>query len=1023
MTLLLLVGASLLSADSTDKLDYNRDIRPILSDKCFYCHGPDPEHREADLRLDTAEGATADLGDYHAIVPGDLEASEAIYRITTDDEDDLMPPPKSGKSLTKAEIDLLKKWVSQGAEYEGHWAFTAPKQADPPEVQKADWVRNPIDNFVLAQLQSEDLAPSPEASKETLVRRVTLDLTGLPPTPSEVDNFLKDDSPSAWDKVVDRLLSSERYGERMALDWLNAARYADTHGYQADNERFMWIWRDWVINAFNENKPFDEFTIEQIAGDMLPEATLEQKIASGFNRNHRINGEGGVIAEEYRVEYVIDRLETTGTVWLGLTLGCARCHSHKFDPVSHEEFYQFFAYFNNVPENGRDGRRGNAQPAVSVPIPGMQPKVEEAQAKVAKLKKQLSEDTPEFLAGLDKWATDTAAKLEEGKLGSLWEPANVTEATSTNNAKFERLDDNSFIATGANPPNPVYTFNITPGKGKVSAIRLEALTHKNLTKGGLSRSVNGNFVLTGFEVLMHKPDMNEPTALKVASAKATYSQDKYPVANAIDGKKNTGWAVLGRRKPVDTSSLFTLAKPLKTDEDTTLILRLRHDAQFARHAVGRLRFSLTSSAKPVLGDSGDLPPAIELVLRKPPQERDKKGKAQLAKYYRGISKEYAPIRKQLAAAEKALADVKKRATTSVMVMKEMEETRPTFILNRGLYDQPGEQVSPGIPATLGNLPKGAPNNRLGLAQWLVDPSNPLTARVTVNRFWQHYFGTGLVKTVDDFGAQGDFPSHPDLLDWLATEFIRSGWDMKAMQKLIVTSATYRQATAASKPIRERDPANRLLSRGPRFRLSGPVIRDQALAVSGLLDGKVGGPSVKPYQPAGLWADVSGRKGLKYTPGKGGDLYRRSMYTYWKRAVNPPTMIIFDQGGRERCDVATRSTNTPSQALATLNDVQFVEAARFLAERMILEGGEGVPGRLSHGWQLALARQPDSKELATLQKGFQRHLAHFKANPEEATKLLAIGEKPAAQESDPIEHAAYTAMANLILNLDETITHE
>ena len=526
------------SALCADDINYNRDIRPILSDKCFYCHGPDESHREADLRLDVEEAAK----DY-AVVPSEPDDSELIARITSDDADERMPPAESGKTLTQSEIELLRRWIEQGAKYQGHWSFTPPTRPKLPEVKQGDWVRNPIDNFVLARQEACGLTPSPIADRATLLRRVSLDLTGLPPTPAEVDGFLKDDSPQAYEKVVDRLLKSERYGERMALVWLDAARYADTNGYQVDRERSMWIWRDWVINAYNANIPFDQFTVEQIAGDMLPNATLDQKIASGFNRNHRINGEGGVIPEEYRVEYVIDRVSTTGTVWLGLTLGCARCHSHKFDPVSHKEFYQLFSYFNNVPENGRDGLKGNAVPMITVPIPDMQPNVETARQQVAELERMLNTDTDALRVEREMWEKEQLAALEREDVQSMWSRVTVDEAKANNKVTLQRLDDESYLATGPTPASATYTIELNPGARSITGIRLEALRHPNMTQGGLSRSVNGNFVLTEFEVLRHTPDMNEPRPVKIASAIADYSQDRYPIGNAIDGKPSTGWAI------------------------------------------------------------------------------------------------------------------------------------------------------------------------------------------------------------------------------------------------------------------------------------------------------------------------------------------------------------------------------------------------------------------------------------------------------------------------------------------------
>ena len=997
-------------------VSYNRDVRPILSDKCFSCHGPDDGRREADLRLDVEEAAHE-----WVVVAGTPDDSELIARVTADDPDELMPPPDSGKNLSEEEIDVLRRWIEQGAKYEGHWSFIAPTRPELPAVKRTEWVRNGVDRFVLARLEAEGMKPSPVADKATLIRRVSLDLTGLPPTPAEVDAFLDDQSPGAYEKVVDRLLESDRYGERMALVWLDAARYADTNGYQKDTPRSMWMWRDWVINAYNSNMPFDQFTVEQIAGDMLPGATLQQKIASGFNRNHRINGEGGVIPEEYRVEYVIDRVSTTGTVWLGLTLGCARCHSHKFDPISQTEFYQLFSYFNNIPENGRDGNQGNAVPMITVPIPEMQPQVEAARVQVAELERQLATDSPEVQAERRAWERRTLRALSGDDVGPMWSPAVVEDATANNNVKLQRQDDESWLASG---PNATYSIRVKPGNRTVTAVRLEALTHKNMTNGGLSRSVNGNFVLTEFELLRHTPDMNEPQPVKVAEAVADHSQDRYPITDAIDGKPDTGWAILGRPEPENRTAVFKLRRPLKSTAETTLLIRLKHESKFAAHAIGRFRLSLTSAAKPAIDGQGDLPADVVAALQTPPDKRTDGQRKVLVDFHRDESRVLAPVRKQLAAARKRLDDVTKKSTTTVMVMQEMDEPRQAFFLNRGQYDQPGEEVHPGIPASLGTLPDGVPNNRLGFARWLVDPANPLTARVTVNRYWQTYFGRGLVRSSADFGAQGQWPTHPQLLDWLAVEFIESGWNVKAMQKLIVTSATYRQSSRVTPELAKRDPDNRLLARGPRFRLSGFAIRDQALAVSGLLSEKLGGPSVKPYQPAGMWAEVAGRaSGGAYQQSVGEDLYRRSLYTFWKRAVAPPTMIIFDAAGREACNVDRNATNTPLQSLATLNDVQFVEAARFLAQRMMLEGGTAPAERLTYGWRLALSRRPDELELNRLVASYEHHLARFQREPGSAETLLAVGESPRDMTLDAAEHAALTTVANVILNLDETMTKE
>ena len=1012
------------NAESTlpESIRFGRDIRPLLSENCFHCHGPDEGNRKADLRLDHAEGATRDLGGYRAVVPGDSEGSELIKRIFTHDSDDLIPPTESGKSLSPEDKQLISRWIDEGAEFESHWSFIPPVRPSVPTNHGSEWIRQSIDAFVLRGLENKGLQPSPEASMETLIRRVTLDLTGLPPKPEEVESFLQDSSKDAYENVVDRLLKSDRYGERMALGWLNAARYADTNGYQNDKERQMWIWRNWVIDAYNQNKPFDEFTIEQLAGDMLTDASTDQKIASAFNRNHRINGEGGVIPEEYRVEYVIDRLETTGTIWLGLTVGCARCHSHKFDPISHREFYSLFSYFNNVPENGRDGNKGNAEPILSVPVPGKEAKLRMAERRIQELKAAQQVMSPEFLAELEEWKKDVRRELGNGKPQSMWRPAPVSEVASTGGVTFQDLSDGSYLASGNNPSNPTYTVEIRPGAGVVTGIRLEALTHSKLTNSGLSRSVNGNFVMTEFEIETQVTDLGKTERLAIASAVAGYSQSNYPIKLSIDGKAGTGWAVFGRPKMLDTPAVFTLAEPLNASEETILTVRIRHGGSFSRHAVGRFRLSLSSSSLPSLDGKEGLPSNVIAALKRSDADFRDEERSALVDYFREIAPVFAPLRSQASKAEKALARLKKTTSTSVMVMSEMPERRPAFLLNRGQYDQPGEEVFPAIPASLGRLPEGAPNNRLGLAQWLVIPDNPLTARVTVNRYWQMLFGTGLVASIDDFGAQGEYPSHPELLDWLATEFVRTGWNVKSMLRLIVTSATYRQSSMVTPGLYARDPDNRLLARGPRFRLAGETIRDQALAVSGLLEPTIGGPSVKPYQPAGLWEEVAYDKKMRYTRGAGEDLYRRSMYTFWKRAVAPPSMILFDSSGRERCDVSRRATNTPLQALVTLNDVQFVEAARVFAERMMREGGDRTVDRLRYAWRLVLARFPDELELETLMKSFQNYLNHYQRHPEAVAELMMIGEHPSSI-GNPVQLAAYTAIANMILNLDETVTRE
>ncbi len=777
-----------------DSIQFNRDIRPILSDACFSCHGPDGSRRQSALRLDSRESALspAESGN-SAIVPGDPQKSTLLERIESSDTDLVMPPPSTGKTLSALQKERLKRWIAEGAAYEQHWAFaplksiTPPAQDAPADASAAEG--NEIDWFVRQKLQSESMTLSANADKLTLIRRVTLDLTGLPPEPAEVDAFLADTAPDAWEKVVDRLLQSPHYGERMAVDWLDAARFADTNGYQVDRDRDVYAWRDWVIQAFNSNMRFDQFTVEQIAGDLIPDATLAQKIATGFHRNHMMNEEGGVIPEEFLAEYTADRVETTAAVWLGQTFNCARCHDHKYDPFTQQDFYSLKAFFHSVPEPGR-----------------------------GYYEKSFRESNPPFL------------KL----------------------------------------PSPEQ------------------------------------------------------------QAQQTSFQTQLDSATAQLAETATGADAEDRRKELNTR--------------------------------------------------------------------------------------IADLKKQL--------DQLQSEIPTALVMSQLETPRPTFVLMRGAYDRPGAEVGPATPAVLPPMNPDLPKDRMGLAKWLVDPANPLTARVTVNRFWQMLFGAGIVRTSEDFGSQGDSPSHPELLDWLAGEFVRSGWDIRHMLRLMVTSQTYRQTSHVPLSQRERDPENRLLGRGPRFRLSAETIRDQALAASGLLVRKMGGPSVRPYHPAGLYEQITAGSGTNvYVQGKGEDLHRRSLYTYWKRSVPHPAMLLFDAPFREACSLRRPRTNTPLQALNLLNDPTYVEAARFLAERMMKEGGAETDGRIQYGFRLLLTRMPNAAEQRVLRAAFERSLSDFRADADSAKALLSIGDQPADSSFDAAELAAMSVVASTLLNLDETVMKE
>lgn len=810
-----------------EKIDFNFDVRPILSDRCSTCHGPDEKARKAELRLDLEETAFAKLtkSEGHAFVAGDIKKSHAALRILSDNPEVMMPPPDSKLSLTALEKATILKWIEQGAEWKPHWAFTPPVKSKLPTVQDTLWAQNPIDYFIQSRLKREGLEPSKEANKETLIRRVTFDLTGLPPTLEEIDAFLDDTSAQAYEKLIDRLMDSRHFGERWCWDWLDAARYADTNGFQNDPERNMWPWRDWAIKAINSNMPYDQFTVEQLAGDLLPNASSEQILATAFNRNHMYNGEGGRIAEETRVENVFDRVETMGTLWLGLTINCIRCHDHKFDPLTQKEYYQFFDYFNQTSEEGI-GYTGRVAPILDLSEPVKLEKVAKLQAFVDKI--------GEKVAALE----NDLYPHDEGET-----PAESPETAG--------LDGDQLFALGI------------------------------------------------------KPAQRNP----------------YHLGLLNDGHKE---------KAPDYAKVI-------------------------------------------------------VDLRKAISERDQQSVDNL----------------------------------QVMVMDQLERPRPSFILNKGAYDQRLEQVEMGVPSVLTALSPDAAPNRLALAQWLVSSDHPLTARVTVNRFWQSFFGTGLVKTTEDFGLQGAKPSHPELLDWLAVTFLESGWDVKALFKTIVMSATYRQSSKVTPELLEKDPDNRLLARGARYRLPSWMIRDQALAISGLLQDSIGGPAVKPYQPEGIWEEATfGFK--KYEQDHGDKLYRRTLYTFWRRIVGPT--MLFDNSTRQTCSVNSSRTNTPSHALTTLNDITYVEAVRVMAERLMLSTPSDDQ-RIEKAFRLATARLPHPEEKQLLTERLQKLKTDFAQEPDAAKKLIETGEYRQNKTLNVVEQAAYTALCSMIINLDEAVTKQ
>lgn len=1008
-------------------IDFNRDVRAILSDNCFQCHGPDEKKRHAGLRLDARDPALqpAESGE-RAIVPGKPESSQLLTRVTSSDDDLRMPPSSTGKRLTPAQVEVLRKWIREGAVYQGHWAFQPVRRPAPPAVKQADWPRTAIDHFVLARLEREGLAPSARAAKETLIRRVSLDLTGLPPSLEEIDAFLADNSADAYEKVVDRLLKSEHYGERMANEWLDYARYADSNGYQVDSSRQMWPWREWVIRAFNANQPFDQFTIEQIAGDMLPSPTVSQLVATGFNRNHRLNGEGGIIAEEWRVETVIDRVETTGMTWLGLTLNCCRCHDHKYDPISQKEFYQLFAFFNNVAESGTlGGESKNTDPVIQVPTAESAAEFARLEAAIATAEqnaKQLEGQAPELLA---RWEVTFRQRLKDKP--PMWKPLEPRTVKSTGGATLTRQDDATWLAGGKNPAFDTYEIVAPIAAGPITAVLLETFPDASLPGGSLGRYENGNYVLSGIELEVTAPGLAKPLVGAFKRAEASYSQPNWDIKLVIDNNPKNGWAIDGNdpAKRLPRQAIFVLEHPVAAPADATLTIRLKHEA-ISGHNIGRFRLAASSLEGPLVTLDGDgRPPAlVQAALETPVEQRTAAQKTELMKFFRANGDH--PLR----AADAALAtargqlDAFRTKLPNTMVMRELPQPRDAFFLVRGQYDKRGDRVTAGLPAVFPPLPADQPLNRLGFARWLVDRSNPLTARVWVNRAWAKFFGTGIVKTTENFGSQAEWPSHLELLDWLAADFMEGGWDMKAIQKKIVMSAVYQQSSRATPALLERDPDNRLLARGPRFRLPGELVRDQALALSGLLVRKIGGPSVRPYMPEGVWDETSVYGDLRnYKPDQGDGLYRRTMYTVWKRTAAPPTMLLFDAPTRETCTVKRSRTNTPLQALALLNEVTFVEAARKLGERMLAEGGAQPNERLAWGFRRATGRRATDAELAVLLEGYQADLQHYRTHPEAARQLIATGASPAPASVDPVELAAATLTANILLNLDEVVTRE
>ncbi len=1042
-----------LPADSNSAIDFSREIRPILSDNCFQCHGPDEKHRLANLRLDIREGAFAQRRNGSIIVPGDSAKSLLFQRINHADKARRMPPAMAERTLSDKQIDLIRRWIDSGAQWQTHWAFTPPQRLEAPAVSNAKWVRNPIDAFVLARLDHEGLKPSPEADRRTLLRRLSFDVTGLPPSKAEIDAFVNDKSADAYEKQVDRLLASKRYGERMAMQWLDVARYADSHGYHIDSHRDMYPWRDWLIRSFNSNLPFDRFTVMQIAGDLLPNATQEDKIATGFNRNHMINFEGGAIPEEYQTEYVVDRVETTSTAFMGLTMGCARCHSHKYDPISQKEFYQFFAFFNTTSEKGLDGREGNAKPFLKLPTPAQESREKELEQLIKSTQAAL--EAPEVKQAQQEWqstlAAHPAALNHDGLVahfemdGSLVDSSGRYQHGRTlagdptfsggriakavgfdgqtlvslgNTGSFDRGDAASMAVWvnygGAKQPMPVFE-KIADAKSRRG---FEVWFDEPVLVAIQRRAAH---------VMVRLSSDYPASAIEIRSTHRLTQGEWNHLTFTYDGSgKAAGLLLFVNGKPEVVDVLHdALGGPL-ANQGELLIGAKEPDAKTFSGSIDDLRFySRVLPASEVDYTAVHYP--MRAILSGIGGKLTTNEEARLRDYYLRYvaSPDLHTKQANLADYRKQSGKLQKEILTT-MVMDEEEKPRETFVLGRGDYRNPTDKVTPGVPAVLSPLPAGVKPDRLALARWLVDPANPLTARVTVNRYWQMYFGLGLVKSAENFGSQGEPPSNPELLDWLATEFVQLKWDVKAMQRMMLTSAAYRQSSRVTPELLEKDPENRLLARGPRFRLPAEMIRDNALAVSGLLNPAVGGTSVFPYQPAGIWEELAFGDGFSmqsYVQSHGPDLYRRSMYTFWKRTAPPAQMLVFDAPDREKCTARRLVTNTPLQALVLLNDPTYLESARVLAARAIEEAGKDPARRAAFIFEAATERRPEKREIAVLIKLARQQMAVYTKDSGAAHELLKVGEAPVDEKLNPSELAAWTTVASAVLNLDETITKE
>lgn len=1008
------------SASETEPVSFSLEVLPILSDRCFHCHGPDPSHRKAKLRLDLEDDAKRERDGSFILKPGDLQASDLWYRIITEEADDLMPPADSHrKPLTGKERDIIRRWIEEGAKWGRHWAFEKPARPAMPEVAK-----HPVDAFLKKKLEKEGLDLSPPAPSHTQLRRLSFSLTGLPPTPEEVAAWEKDPSEEAWDASIERLLQSPHHGERLAMWWLDAARYSDTDGYQGDAERTNWPWRDWVIDAFNDNMPFDQFTIEQFAGDLLPEASPEQILATCFHRNHMTNGEGGRDPEESRIDYVIDRVNTTGTVWLGLTLGCTQCHSHKFDPIAHEDYYSLFAFFNSIAEDGKAGRK--AKPYLDYQSPYAERAVQEMEDYVATWKPKEASARTAAEKRFESWLDLTVPSLQ--KEYRAWQSLRPKSVTSTEGTTFQIESDGTVQTAGPDLFQDDYriTFASPRGLKRITGWKLDVMPHKSHTEGKLSRGDTGEFILTNVKLLGRKKGESQVRDIEMRGAVADFEREAKgrnygKVKDTLDDDPRNGWTTESDDATKSHTAVFELDTPLTLQADEELTFVLLHRSTNGNANIGRFQISVTDQAGETVRGLGSAP--LEELSRTgpitieaiPPELRKR-----ILSQFLLDDQDYQEVLKHLQEAERQLAATKKASgKLGVMVLAENEVPRDTHVLIRGVWDDEGDNVSPAVLPAILPLPKDQTETRLDLAKWLVDDNNPLTARVVVNHLWQLVFSEGLVRTPGDFGHQGEIPTHPDLLDWLAVELVENDWDLRHILRLITTSDTFRQSSNVSPALLERDPENRLLARSPRFRLPAWMIRENALRASGLLNPALGGPPVKPWQPEGVWNEIfMGR--FTYQPSVGPAQYRRTLYAYWRRSSAPT--FLFDSAQRRVCEVGTRRTNTPLQALTLLNDVTMLEASRVLAD-LVAGNKDDSSGKLESLSRRILGRSLTDAEQVVLSREQSRAADFYSSHADEAITFSTVGQQPPPPLDIAPDVAAWMTVASLMLNLDEAITHE